>query len=97
MGTDMVRGLLTEQRKRLVANLMGYMERSEWWPELDAEEQTDLRTRVLAAVNAYHDVTLDLLKVTLGDSVVLVNEDALRLIQSTHDRVRAVERALEAH
>lgn len=93
MATDVVRGLLNEQRKRLVANLLGFMEHTPWWQYLTADDKEALRNRVFLAASTYHDVALDLLKV-LGEGV-LINEDAVRLIQATHDRTRALERRLD--
>ena len=89
----LVSGLLAQQRKRLVAGVLGAAERSEWWPKLSVSEQSDFRTRVLHSINGYYEVTLDLLKVST-DEGVLISEDALRLIQATHDRARSMERLL---
>ena len=91
--SGLVANLLSQQRKRLVAGVLGSAERAAWWPKLAAPEQVEFRARVLASVNGFYDVTLDLLKAT-ADEGVLISEDALRLIQATHDRARSLERML---
>ena len=91
---SMIKGLLSEQRKRVVAGILGHAESAVWWPRLSAAEQQGLRSQVLSSVNAMHDVTLDLLKVATGDGGVLISEDAVRLIQDTYDRTRSLERLL---
>lgn len=82
MGDDLLRRLLGEQRKRLVASLLGYVEQSAWWASLTAAEQRTLRDRVLVSIGVYHDFVLDVVKVGSEDS--LRNEEALRLIQQVH-------------
>jgi hypothetical protein len=49
---------LAARRRRLVGTLLGYMEENVY-DKLSAEEQTALRTQVLAAVNSYYDACLD--------------------------------------
>lgn len=72
------RNVLNEQRRRLIGNLMQYIE-SNVYEHMPEHEQRELRKRVLTAVGAYHDVCLDLLKASIDDGSV-VNEDALRLL-----------------
>ena len=95
MSLDVVRNMLGEQRKRLVASILGFMESEDWWGELHDDEREQLRAKVRGAIGVYHDVTLDLLKATLGGSQVLMSEDALRLLQSTHDGLVDLARKLE--
>jgi hypothetical protein len=49
MAEDMVRRLVVEQRKRLIAGILGHAERSPWWERLSRAEQEELRTTVLSA------------------------------------------------
>jgi hypothetical protein len=72
------RNVLNEQRRRLIGNLMTYIE-GNVYKHLDADEQRELRRRVLTAVGAYHDVCIDMLKASIDDGTV-VNEDAVRLM-----------------
>lgn len=89
-GEDMVRRLLGEQRRRLVASLLGAAEASSWWPQLGLVEQRSYRDKVLASIGTYHDFCLDVLKVSGEDSVR--NERALELIEQVHASQRRVER-----
>lgn len=72
------RNMLNEQRRRLVGNLMTYIE-SNVYRHLSPEDQRELRKRVLTAVGAYHDVCVDMLKASIDDGSV-INEDAVRLM-----------------
>lgn len=72
------RNVLNEQRRRLIGNLMQYLE-SHVYEHLSDHEQRELRKRVLTAVGAYHDVCLDMLKASIDDGSV-VNEEALKLM-----------------
>lgn len=72
------RNVLNEQRRRLIGNLMQYIERNVY-EYLSPDQQRELRSRVLLAVGSYHDVCLDMLKASIDDGSV-VNEDALRLM-----------------
>jgi hypothetical protein len=89
-GEDMVRRLLGEQRRRLVASLLGAAESSSWWPQLAVVEQRAYRDKVLASIGIYHDFCLDVLKVSGEDSVR--NERALTLIEQVHASQRRLER-----
>lgn len=88
-----VRTLLVEQRKRMVGGIMAHAENSAWYAKLTREERLAFREKVLASTGAYHDVVLDCLKAAVGDGAV-VNEDAIRLIQSLHDRTARIEKQL---
>lgn len=83
--SEFARNLLTEQRKRMVGSLMGYLER-EVYPCLSAPQQRALRDKVLAATAPYHDICLDMLKASVNDGSV-VNEEALRLLHQLNDRL----------
>lgn len=83
--SEFVRNLLTEQRRRLVGTLLGYLDRNVA-ARLSPAEQKELREHTLRAVNAYHDVVLDILKSSVSDGGVS-NERALQLIVEMHERV----------
>lgn len=72
------RNMLNEQRRRLIGNLMTYIE-SNVYRHLSPDEQRELRKRILTAVGAYHDVCIDMLKASIDDGT-MVNEDALKLM-----------------
>lgn len=80
-----VKNLLTESRKRLVGSLMSYIEQNVY-PELDRDQQTELRQKVLTSVGAYHDSCLDVVKASVNDGVVS-NEFLLQAIHDMHDDV----------
>lgn len=83
--SEFVRNLLTEQRRRLVGTLLGHIDRN-IAPRLTAAEQKELREHTMRAVNAYHDVVLDIVKSSVSDGTVL-NERALQLLVEMHARV----------
>lgn len=82
---DLARDLAIEQRKRLVASVMEYLER-EVYPHLPPPKRAPLRTKVLDSIGTYHDFVLDVLKVNRED--VIQNDEALRLLQAIHDHQR---------
>lgn len=88
----MVVGLLSEQRKRLVASLLGSAEQSSWWRHLSPAEQRDHRAKVLASVGVFADFMRDVIKVSDDGSVR--NELALDLIQKVYEGQRTLERRL---
>lgn len=83
--SEFARNLLTEQRKRMVGSLMGYLER-EVYPRLTVPQQRALRDKVLASTAPYHDACLDMLKASVNDGSV-VNDEALRLLHQLNDRL----------
>lgn len=70
---------LGEQRRRLTGAVMTHLER-EIYPSITAEQQRTLRAKVLAAVGAYHDNCLDIIKSLSGDGEVR-NEIAIELLR----------------
>ena len=44
----------------------------------------------MQAINAYHDVVLDIVKSSVNDGTVL-NEEALRVIHDTHARIKHID------
>lgn len=86
------RNVLNEQRRRLIGNLMTYMERHVY-EHLTPDQQRELRSRVLTSVGAYHDVCLDMLKASIDDGT-LVNEDAVRLMAQLSQQMDALRKEL---
>lgn len=92
MAEDIVRRLAVEQRKRLVASLLGSMETSAWWSKLNVAEQRAIRDKVLTSIGNYHDFMLDIIKVGTEDTGR--NEYAVQLIESVHAGQRRLEAKL---
>lgn len=82
---EFARNLLTEQRKRMTAGLMQYLEQNVY-EHLSDEERAKLRSKVLSSIAAYHDVCLDMMKAVVPTDTV-VNEEALVLIRSMHSMI----------
>lgn len=79
MADDALRKLLVAQRKRLVASVLGHAER-ELYPRLSADQQKAFRSKVLGAVDAYHDLMLDVLGAS-EDPTTLLNAEAIALLR----------------
>jgi hypothetical protein len=92
MAPDFARGLLIEQRRRMVGGIMAHAEQSQWWPDLDHDEQRAFRDKVLGSTGAYHDVALDCLKAAADGP--FPTDQALTLIQSLHERAERIEALL---
>lgn len=86
------RNMLNEQRRRLIGNLMTYIE-GNVYRHLSPDEQRELRKRVLTAVGAYHDVCVDMLKASIDDGTV-INEDAVRLMAQLSRQMDALRSEL---
>lgn len=86
---DDIRTLAGFQRRRLVATLMGILER-ELWPSLSEPERKAIRRQVLASVDAYHDFILDVCKVyeSKRDDASLVNSEAIHLLRRIHSAIQ---------
>ena len=85
-------GILIEQRKRLVASVMGAAEQSAWWSKLTSVEQREFRKKLLDSVGVFYDLVRDVVKVSNEDS--MVNEQALSLIQQVHAGQARLERSM---
>lgn len=80
-----VKKMLIERRQRLVGTLMRYIE-EEVYPKLSEQERKDLRRRVLTAIDAYHEVCLDMLKASVNDGTML-NDEAARLLARLNSQI----------
>ena len=87
--SDQVRALAVQQRRRMVATVMGVLE-AEVWPSLSVQKQQEVRRKVLASIDVYHDLMLDIIKTGDQDGVVF-NEEAIRLLRRIHSVVAAVD------
>lgn len=92
MPDDIVRRLAVEQRKRLIAGIMGNMENSPWWGRLQSPEQRAIREKVLTSIGNYHDFMLDVIKV--GSEDTIRNEYAVELLEAVHHGQRRIEQSL---
>lgn len=79
--------LIGEQRKRLVASIMGHAER-EFFVDLTPQQQQDFRKKTLSAIDQFCDLMRDVVKITSDDSVV--NTEALDLLRLVHQNTRPV-------
>lgn len=86
--SQFINNLMAAQRKRAIGTLMGYIER-EVYPGLQAAQQRELRERVLAAIGAYHETTLDILKSAVDDGSE-VNDQALAALSRMDANLRTI-------
>ena len=89
---DLVNRLIGEQRKRLIASIMGAAEATPWWAKLSVQEQKAYREKVLNSIGTFYDFCRDVVKVSNED--VVRNEIAIELLGQIHDSQRALERRL---
>lgn len=85
MAQDIVLRLITEQRKRAVAGILGHAEHSAWWERLSVTEQRALRDKLLGDIGVFYDLVRDVVKV--GQEQTVVNEHTARLIEQIHAKV----------
>lgn len=94
MSEDLTARLLGEQRKRLIASIMGAAENAPWWSRLQAGEQRAYREKVLSSVGTFYDFCRDVVKVTGEDGIR--NDLALELLRQVHEGQRSLQRSLGA-
>lgn len=92
---DFVKSMAIQNRQRMVATVMNWFDK-EIAPQLPANVRSQLsskfRSKVMQAVGAYHDVTLDMLKASIDDGSI-INESALSLLQQIHvDQQRLLDK-----
>lgn len=92
MNDDLVIKLITEQRKRLVASIMGAAESKGWWNKLTVQEQREYRSKVLDSIGVFYDLVRDVVKVS-GDGWT-VSDDALALIAQVHASQNRLEKTI---
>lgn len=82
----LVTALLTEQRGRLVASIMGHAERN-LFPKMTEPEKKAFRLKVLESVGVFYDFCKDALRASAAISEaegVVLNEDAMRMLGELH-------------
>lgn len=77
--------VVTEQRKRCLASILGAAEAAPWWAKLTRDEQAAYRQRVIDSLGVFYDLCRDVIKVADEDS--LRNDHAVNLIESIHTAV----------
>lgn len=88
--SDQLRSLAAYQRRRLLATVLGALEK-QVWSFLDEGERQALRSKIVQAVDAYHDVFIDVSKVyeDMADtSEHVVNQEVLQLLRMIHREVK---------
>lgn len=85
---------LGERRRRTASGILGHCEQSQWWAELDRNEQRALRDKVLSDLASYHDIVLDVVKALEADTSGVTNQRVLQLLEQIHGTVTHPERAL---
>lgn len=82
MAEDLTSRLLGEQRKRLIASVMGAAENSHWWGKLSPAEQRAFRDKMLLSIGIFYDFCRDLVKVSNDDG--MRNDYAVDLLNQVH-------------
>jgi len=95
MADTLVNRLLVEQRKRMVASILGGAENSPWWSRLRPEEQQAYRMKVREATGVFYDFCRDVIK--CGEEEAALNERAVQLIESVHASQRRLEGQLRSN
>ncbi|MGZ4745726.1 MAG: hypothetical protein ACXVYY_01450 [Oryzihumus sp.] len=90
---DFVRKLGDKARRRAVASIMSYAERS-LADRLTEAEWLAFRDKVLNSLAVYHDSMMDIIG-TLGDGPSVVNDHALLMLERIHTEQARMARALE--
>ncbi len=86
MSDDRMKRLLIEQRRRMVATILGHAER-EVYAYLSPEEQRAFRKKVLDALDAYHCLMLDIVGAS-HDENTLIEAETLELLRDVRDELR---------
>lgn len=92
MSEDLTSRLLGEQRKRMIASILGAAEQSGWWNKLSAAEQRAFREKMLNSIGVFYDFCRDIVKITGEDS--LRNDYAVELLQQIHTGQQKLTREL---
>ena len=77
--------VVTEQRKRCLASILGAAESSSWWGRLSREEQVAFRQKVIDALGVFYDLVRDVLKSSEEDG--LRNDHAVELLERIHTQM----------
>jgi hypothetical protein len=77
--------VVTEQRKRCLASILGSAETSPWWSRLSRDEQLVYRQKVIDSLGVFYDLVRDVIKVADDDG--LRNDHVVELIERIHTQV----------
>ena len=77
--------VVTEQRKRCLASILGAAETSPWWGRLTRDEQLAYRQRVIDSLGVFYDLCRDVIKTSDEDD--LRNEHVVDMIERIHTQV----------
>lgn len=91
---DFVSNIAREQRRRVVATILGSLDR-DLGPHLPDDVRAAFRERVISAIGAYHDFTLDALRASTSEGSV-VNEEAIALFSQLAAGQHMIVAALQA-
>jgi hypothetical protein len=91
---DDVRRLAVQQRKRVVAGILGAAEHSAWWSRLSERERVEYRNKVLGSLNTYHDFMLDVISVGDEDPH---SQQVIQLLEAVHSSQLRLERQTVPH
>lgn len=89
--SDMVRRLMGQQRRRLVASALTSSEQSTWWSKLDAREQREYKDMLQRHIGVYHDFMLDVVQV--GGEDELRSDRALIVLDQINMGVKQMQAA----
>lgn len=87
--SNLVERLLSEQRARMVAGIMGYAER-ELYPTMTDRQKLLFRRKVMESVGVFYDFVRDALRATSVEATahgVVLNDEAMRLLGEIHGKV----------
>ncbi len=85
MGAAVIR-VVTEQRKRCLASILGAAETSPWWGRLTREEQIAFRQKVIDSLGVFYDLCRDVIRVS-EDEDGPRNELVVAMLQRIHTEV----------
>ncbi len=77
--------VVTEQRKRCLASILGSAETAPWWNRLSRDEQLAYRQKVIDSLGVFYDLVRDVIKVSDDDG--LRNDHVVELIERIHTQV----------
>lgn len=80
---SMVKQLTIERRKRVIATILGHVEREWLYKGLISKSQYEtFRSVTLGSIGDWHDLMLDILKIS--DQDMMRNERAVELLERVH-------------
>ncbi len=83
--SDLATRIVSEQRRRCLASILGAAEVSPWWGRLSKDEQLAYRQKVIDSLGTFYDLVRDVIKVSDEDS--LRNDRVVELIERIHVQV----------